>query len=196
MPAAFGELVDRGGPAQLVELYALRTTIPDASQAGEVTLGARFDSSVPQVVDVALFEGEDVFGYWSSDPATQIPPPLPPEPVLYAPPALLADSCALAADFEFFGAVRYSAFESEAAAREGITGTWARCTDYASSEHVALQIHEDGSWNHVVLEGGKLVERRGFGHEGHLWLSDAEGRKNQMFGKFKVGMYPFDRLGC
>jgi hypothetical protein len=149
---------------QWVDAYRLAPRDP-----GALALVIAVELAGPSpAVRAAAFESGAVLGVWSSD-AYELPPG---PPLTFTPSEPLAVACDGAAEFQS-DTLEYTSFPSAAAALEGMVGTWARCLDNATAEHVGLRILPDGSWQHVVLESGALVARSGFGHEGFVRLTRA-----------------------
>ncbi|HKO91672.1 MAG TPA: hypothetical protein VJU61_10990 [Polyangiaceae bacterium] len=146
----------------------------------------------PPYTQAGVFHGQDISGFWTTQPmGLPFGPPTP-----YTPSAPLAAECAGA---DVFADERraYTPFSDAAAALQGIAGTWLRCRDNAASAHAGLEILPDGSWHHFELEGGELVARFGFEHEGFVEvsysLSPNEPPDTQGPGPYDVRLEPLGR---
>jgi len=99
-----------------------------------------------------------------------------------------ADACVGAEDFRG-SEWEYTPFESTEEVMDAVAGVWVRCLDNLAPGPAGIRIQPDGSWSHVVLEDGELVEQRGFEHEGYLWLPDI----SSSLGQATIGLFPFGR---
>jgi len=142
---------------------------PQDGSSPSLVVSFNFDGPSPGV-RAAAFEGGDVIGAWDTD--ARAAPPGPPVPYTPSPP--LTSACVGAEAFQG-ETVEKPSFPTAAAALGALTGTWARCLDHATSDHVGLRILPDGSWQQLGLESGELVARSGFGHEGFLEFHDDSG---------------------
>jgi hypothetical protein len=142
-----------------------------------------FDTS-PFDATAYVYNGQKMVGVWNTiGQSWVVGPPYP-----YAPDALLAGACADAQHYQdVYDSAAFTPYASAEAALASSVGSWARCLDPVPSSHAGLQILPDGSWRDFTVEGGELVARFGFEHEGFLEAWDG-GR-----GSYSISLLPFGR---
>jgi hypothetical protein len=145
------------------------------------------DRSPPDVAAV-IYDSRRILGVWAPNGSSPVSGP----PYPYTPDPLLASECAGAEQYEGGRQPPFTAYPSPDAALAGMVGTWARCRDPLPSSHAGLQILPDGSWRDFTVEGGELVARRGFEHEGFLHVVGG-GSSDGASGAYGLDLWPFGR---